>query len=155
MLVNSYVLLEHTPNSDIWWNALWISWKDLVWVQRSTSWDFPTNISPSSLFLEQVPCSYSEINTLLIMQSFLIHKNRKCIIPKNDVLSVTLNSIWWWSSSLEIWWIWSTPSLPLLSGPLWPGMVVPVRVPSMGQIEKFNYIWNHLIVCKQISSGLF
>ena len=39
---------------------------------------------------------------------------------------------------LELWGIRSTPSLPLLSGPLWPGVVMPDRVPSMGQIELFD-----------------
>ena len=29
----------------------------------------------------------------------------------------------------------STPSLPLLPGPLWPGVVAPDRVLSMDQIE--------------------
>ena len=33
---------------------------------------------------------------------------------------------------LELWRMQSTPSLP---GPLWPGMVAPDRVLSMGQIE--------------------
>ena len=37
------------------------------------------------------------------------------------------------------------PSLLLLPGPLWPGVVVPVRVASMGQIELFN----HLLYLKQ------
>ena len=32
------------------------------------------------------------------------------------------------------------PLLPLLSGPLWLSVVVPVRVPSMGQIELFNHL---------------
>ena len=32
----------------------------------------------------------------------------------------------------------SIASLPLLPGPLWLGMVVPVRVPSMGQINLFK-----------------
>ena len=32
------------------------------------------------------------------------------------------------------------PSSPLLPGPLWPGMVVPIWVPSKGQIDLFeNY----------------
>ena len=30
----------------------------------------------------------------------------------------------------------STPSLPLLPDPLWPGVVAPGRVHSMGQIEQ-------------------
>ena len=29
----------------------------------------------------------------------------------------------------------STPSLPSMPGPLWPGVVVPERVLSIGQIE--------------------
>ena len=33
---------------------------------------------------------------------------------------------------LGLWGMWSTPSLPLLPGPLWPGMVVPDRALSMG-----------------------
>ena len=36
---------------------------------------------------------------------------------------------------LELWGMRSTPSLPSLPGPLWPGMVAPYRVLSMGQIE--------------------
>ena len=39
---------------------------------------------------------------------------------------------------LELWGIWSTPSLPLLLGPLWSGVVAPERVLSMGQIELFD-----------------
>ena len=39
---------------------------------------------------------------------------------------------------LELWWMWSTHSLPLLLGPLWPEMVVPIRVLSMGLTELFN-----------------
>ena len=36
---------------------------------------------------------------------------------------------------LEFWGMWSTPSLLLLPGPHWPGVVVPHRILSMGQIE--------------------
>ena len=32
----------------------------------------------------------------------------------------------------------STPSLPLLQAPLWPGVVAPHRDLSMGQIELFD-----------------
>ena len=38
--------------------------------------------------------------------------------------------------ALGIWGIWSTLSLPLLPGPLWPGVVASDRVLSMGQIEQ-------------------
>ena len=39
---------------------------------------------------------------------------------------------------LELWGMWSTLSLPLLIGPLWPGIVTSERVRSMGQIELFD-----------------
>ena len=49
--------------------------------------------------------------------------------PQMRILGMTLNCIWCWSSSPGV--LWSTPSLPLLPCPLWPGEVVPVRVPSI------------------------
>ena len=36
---------------------------------------------------------------------------------------------------LELWVIGNATSLPSLPGPLWPGVVAPDRVLSMGQIE--------------------
>ena len=36
---------------------------------------------------------------------------------------------------LELWGMRSTPSLPSLRSPLWPEVVAPDRVLSMGQIE--------------------
>ena len=40
---------------------------------------------------------------------------------------------------LELWEMQSTPSLPSLPGPLWPGMVAPDRILSIGQI-KLTYV---------------
>ena len=40
---------------------------------------------------------------------------------------------------LELWGMLSALSLPLLPGSLWPGVVAPDRVLSMGQAE-LNYI---------------
>ena len=36
---------------------------------------------------------------------------------------------------MDLWGMRSTPLLPPLPGPLWPGVVAPGRVLSMGQIE--------------------
>ena len=36
---------------------------------------------------------------------------------------------------LELWGMWSTPSLPSLPGPLWPEMGAPDRALSMGLLE--------------------
>ena len=38
--------------------------------------------------------------------------------------------------------MWTTTSLPLLPGPLYLGVVVPVRVPPMDQIEICNHFLN-------------
>ena len=38
----------------------------------------------------------------------------------------------------EVWGMRFRPSLPLLPGPLWPGMVAPDRVLSMSQKELFD-----------------
>ena len=59
---------------------------------------------------------------------------------------------------LELWGMWSTPSLPLIPGLLWPRQSVPVRVPSMGPTELLVLncnTWNYLTVSKRMSSGLF
>ena len=53
---------------------------------------------------------------------------------------------------LELWGMWSTPSLPSLPGPLLPGEVAPDRALSMGQIELncelfLNWIaWNGTVL---------
>ena len=44
------------------------------------------------------------------------------------------------SVMLEFWGIWSTPSLPLLSGPPWLGVTAPDRVLSMDQKELFDIL---------------
>ena len=63
----------------------------------------------------------------------------------------------------ELWGMWSTLSLPLLRGPLRPGVVAPDRFLSMSQIELFDIktvylceielfereLFSHLTVCKQ------
>ena len=52
---------------------------------------------------------------------------------------------------LELWRIWSTPSLPSLPDPLCTGVVAPDRVLSMGQIELISVlmlnrsVWNKTV----------
>ena len=41
---------------------------------------------------------------------------------------------------LEPWGMWSTPLLTSLTGSLWPGVIAPDRVHSMGQIELIIYL---------------
>ena len=47
---------------------------------------------------------------------------------------------------LQLWGMWSTPSLPLLPGSLWPRLVVPFWVPSIGQIEQLNHLLTIIII---------
>ena len=57
---------------------------------------------------------------------------------KDPVYDTKLNSL----MKLLFWRVWSTPSLALLPGPLSTRMVVPVWVPSLGQIDQFqNYLY--------------
>ena len=57
-----------------------------------------------------------------------------------SVLDVTLNNLMVEASvMLELWGMLSTP-LSSLPGPLWPGVVTPEWVLSMGQIELFDIL---------------
>ena len=71
---------------------------------------------------------------------------------------------------LELWGMWSTPSLPSFSDTLLPRVVAPDRVLSISQKEQTmcankwlilnlwllcSNTWNHLTVCKKKSSGSF
>ena len=46
---------------------------------------------------------------------------------------------------LEVLGMWNISSLPLIPGPLWPGLVV--RVPSLGQIELYGEITDPRLNC--------
>ena len=43
---------------------------------------------------------------------------------------------------MKLWEMWSASLLPLLLDSLWTGLVVPVRVQSMGQMELSSYLLN-------------
>ena len=49
----------------------------------------------------------------------------------------------------------STSSLPLLTGLLWPRVVIPVRVPSVGQIELFNQLHLYKELKEEEETGNF
>ena len=70
----------------------------------------------------------------------------------------------WYDTKQSDWGMRSTPSLPSLPGPLWPGMVAPDRVLSMGQIKlncvfMLNWIaWNRYVfdkLCTYAKTELF
>ena len=59
--------------------------------------------------------------------------------PPLSVMGITLNG---GASILELWGMWNNPSLTLLPGPLWPIVLIPIKVPSMDQTELFNHLLN-------------
>ena len=77
--------------------------------------------------------------------------------PYQQILEYSVSSIekyspppqkevsWVWhltTSDGELWGVGSTSSLSLHPGPFWPGVVVSVRVPSVGQIDlDENGVW--------------
>ena len=66
--------------------------------------------------------------------------------PKKKVaMGMTLELI----MNLQFWGEWSTPSFSLLWGPLWPYVIVPVRVHSMGQVDLFKYYPYSIGLCRQ------
>ena len=57
-----------------------------------------------------------------------IYLCRGCDLPSTSVPDMALNYIWWRDYSFGALITWSTPSLLLLSGSLWPRMGIPIRV---------------------------
>ena len=76
-------------------------------------------LTVSSILLVLLP-SQNTLTALLQMDKTL---------PMNDLHMTLIKSDGEVPVMLELWGMWSTPSLPSLPGPLWP------RVLSMGQIK--------------------
>ena len=66
---------------------------------------------------------------------------------RHRVSQIWHKAIWWWGFSPGALIDVECPFLPLLPGPLWPGLVAPHRVLSMGQKELFDI----KTVCKQMT----
>ena len=78
---------------------------------------------------------WTEMLRLAYFWTFQKLKDRMHPRP-NDVHGTTMERLWF----VRIWRVQSIASLLLLQDLIWPWMVVPVRVPFMGQIEMFrNY----------------
>ena len=56
---------------------------------------------------------------------------------------------WWSSNNVGVCGMQSTPSLPSLPGPHWPGLVAPDRVLSMGHIKLNSGLMLNWIVCNR------
>ena len=121
-----------------------------IWYQEFLSY---TNNSQTDLFDLSPACWGCGTHRLQI------NKNS----TSTSVLHMTLNNL------IASQGIWSTPSLRLLLGSLWPGVVAPDTILSGGQIELFDDLncvqtsdclikllvidsnsWNNLTVCKRM-----
>ena len=63
-----------------------------------------------------------------------IYRLQRAKTPSTSVLDMTLNN----PIMLELWGMWSTPSLPSFPGPFWSGVVAPNRVLS----ESNRTLWH-------------
>ncbi len=66
-----------------------------------------------------------------------LHRYRGLTPPANDCPSYDTKQSDG-EAPVMLWGMQSTPSLPLLPGPLWPGVVAPDRVLSIYQTEPFD-----------------
>ena len=115
-------------------------------------WKIPKNVAMFQSFFNQY-CITAHTPTLSLPRAKTLTRRVFCIWQQSEGEAPVL----------EIWGMWSTPSLPLLPGPLWPGVVAPNRVLSIGQIEQnmceqmtdvklwrlYSHTWNHLTGCKK------
>ena len=92
-----------------------------------------------------IPPSYklSSATTVFLQEwlwHYITHEDWGSRIRNVSLMSdqnMTLNHL---MVRLQLWGMWSTSSLPLLTGSLCPRMIIFVRVPSISQIELFNHL---------------
>ena len=133
----SYLPLEEAVTSLVWiklgistkWNAnrIWTLFYNFISYDKNHH----TNCWPSRLGLQNI-----------LTASLQRGKTPEC--PGYD----TEQSDGEAPEMLELWGMWSTSLLSLLPGPLWPRVVTPDRVLSMGQIELNCILMLNWIVLK-------
>ena len=84
-----------------------------------------------------------QIRDEVVYISQLLGKSMTATILLADI-GFLVNCSWCWGSGLEV--LRSTPSLLLLASPLCPGVVIPVRVLSVSQIELLNRLEMIIII---------
>ena len=116
------------------------------------SWLFNSILLIIYIFFHTCSPSQSTLSTRhrihwLYPQQRPINSHQRC------VLVLTMNCIKWWGYSFgDLRGVWSSPSFPLLSDSLWLGVVVPVRIPPMGQIDLLE---NHLYLKRLCTKSTF
>ena len=118
------------------WKRLW--WRSLTQLHKRTSMGCSRsclNGTTSALQPEKITSKETRV--------LCVYYQQKCSgvrpLPLNECLrNDTKQSDDDSPVMLELWGMLSIPSLPLLPVPLWPRVVAPERVLSMGQIELFD-----------------
>ena len=147
----------------------WIVWNRTVYMNKNGFSTKPKQTKSFSLFFPSI----SLCHTLLYFYPLLFSVPHLLSCPfgcrggveyTNSISAEGYDPPKWYDTKqpdgeipvmLELWGMWSTPSLPSLPGQLWPVVVAPDRVLSMGQI-KLNCIlmlkwivWNRTVLtCK-------
>ena len=133
----------HIKDTWWWWGGCYLLWRNTVGVFYS--------------LLSQLGSFWKSINpTILSAQPTGAEEYSNCpserskAPPPTSVLNLILSHLM--VPVLELREMLCTPSLPLLLSPLWPRVVISVRVLSMGQIEIGNYFLNmKLFRCEEIN----
>ena len=111
--------------------------KDLLKTARNILVKFPLSVSPYVL-LESRLCIHAltQLQLCPVGWGCRIHRLLLCRrvtpTPNECPRYDTKQSDGEVPAMLELWRMRSTPSLPLLPGPLWPGVIAPDRALSMG-----------------------
>ena len=119
--------------------------KGVIRIPQSSS---ITGASPSDCFVSYVICRTLFWGVLLLCRDAVgvfYSPNRL----GQGVLDMTINNDGEVPVMLELWGMWSIPSLPLPGVPLWSGVVAPYYVLYMDQRELFDY----LTMCKQMTDA--
>ena len=127
-------------------------------MSNSSSWPIDKTLSGAPTPGQSGPGSNGNKGVLHILQSFSITEaspsnclvsypghslGRRCLTPLQRCSRCILQPQ---PSQLGVFWVciwrsgevWTTPLLPLFPAPLWPWVVIPVRVPSISQM---NILW--------------
>ena len=107
----------------------------IVWTAR---WTMLKKINLIWSYSMRLSFSASPVDLGCWVHQLSLQRDKTCLISGYDTKQSDSEA----SVMLELWGMQSTYSLPLLSSPLWTGVVASDRFLSMGQIELFVHLTN-------------
>ena len=135
------IFMTRLLRRDFLWHDL--LWRDFLWVET-----FMT--IPKTMFWNRVDrfemtlkhLNKQETSWLKVKNTPTGSHRRSKTHPTKECTKYDIKPFHGETSVYELWWMWSTSSLPLNLDSLWPGMVVLVRFPSVEQLETLNHFLN-------------